>query len=237
MPSDPTRRGFLTAVAGTGFAGASTIVGSARESAPPVVLVHGYADNGQTPWWDRLESHLHRDGYSRSDVHSISFGDVPGTTVDSPRQYAETVEAELEHLADGNPPVDIVAHSMGGLGSRWCIERLDGAAHVSDLVTLGTPHQGTVAAYLGIVTPGGRDMVPGSDLLETLNGGRLAPGVRYTALWSSTDQLVLPSDRGTLPVELLGGGDENVNTGRQEHIQLVADRRVYRQYRDRLGNN
>lgn len=43
-------------------------------------------------------------------------------------------------------PVHIIAHSMGGLDSRYMISKLDMADRVLTLTTLGTPHRGTAFA-------------------------------------------------------------------------------------------
>ncbi|MBI3559343.1 hypothetical protein HY085_03010 [Candidatus Gottesmanbacteria bacterium] len=43
---------------------------------------------------------------------------------------------------------NIVAHSMGGLIARHCLEKIPGcAAKINKIVTSGTPHQGTLTAY------------------------------------------------------------------------------------------
>jgi triacylglycerol lipase len=47
-------------------------------------------------------------------------------------------------------PVHLLAHSMGGLDSRYLISRLDMAPRVLSLTTLGTPHRGTPFADWGI---------------------------------------------------------------------------------------
>jgi triacylglycerol esterase/lipase EstA (alpha/beta hydrolase family) len=121
---------------------------------------------------------------------------------------------------------------MGGLDSRWCIEKQAGARYVDDLITLGTPHQGTYAAYLGYVTPGGRDMLPGSPFLSELNDGTLAEGVDYHAYWSHADELIDPSEYAKLPAPERDSVEvaRNANTGFQEHVQLVYDRTVFEQY-------
>ncbi|MFZ2187694.1 MAG: hypothetical protein WAV46_03680 [Candidatus Moraniibacteriota bacterium] len=46
------------------------------------------------------------------------------------------------------PRVDIVAHSMGGLVAREYIGTLDGGGNVDQLITLGTPHEGSPNSYL-----------------------------------------------------------------------------------------
>ncbi len=46
------------------------------------------------------------------------------------------------------PKVDIVAHSMGGLVAREYIETLNGGKNIDQLITLGTPHNGSPESYL-----------------------------------------------------------------------------------------
>ncbi|WP_227375960.1 esterase/lipase family protein [Haladaptatus halobius] len=233
-----TRRSFLrkTALGGSALGVAAVGSASAAETPPgsePVLLVHGYMDTGETSWWEVVRDYLVDVGYSADDIYVLSLGDVPGTTTDSPTEYADAVGQRLKTIGEAHgSPVDIVAHSMGGLDSRWCIEKQDGAQYVDDLVTLGTPHQGTYAAYLGILTEGGRDMIPGSTFLERLNDGTLAEGVNYTALWSTADELIVPSEYASLPSPEFSSVDvaRNINSGYQEHIQLVHDRAVFDQY-------
>ncbi|WP_227355042.1 lipase family alpha/beta hydrolase [Haladaptatus salinisoli] len=233
-----TRRSFLrkSALGGSALGVAAVGAASATETPPgsePVLLVHGYGDTGETPWWDVVRGYLVDVGYSPDDVYVLSLGDVPGTTTDSPAEYADAVGERLKAISEAHGSrVDIVAHSMGGLDSRWCVEKQGGARYVDDLVTLGTPHQGTYAAYLGLLTEGGRDMLPGSTFVERLNDGTLAEGVNYTALWSSADELIVPSEYARLPSPEFSSVDaaRNMNTGYQEHIQLVYDRAVFDRY-------
>ena len=46
------------------------------------------------------------------------------------------------------PKVDIVAHSMGGLIAREYIGTLNGGSNIDQLITLGTPHDGSPESYL-----------------------------------------------------------------------------------------
>lgn len=243
--STTTRRSVLRGALGGVGAGALGIAATGTASATgdsgstgppgdePVLLVHGYVDTGETPWWDVVTRYLVDAGYSRDRISVLSLGEIPGTTTDSPRTYADAVGDRLAAMAEEfESEVDVVAHSMGGLDSRWCVEEQAGAQYVDDLVTLGTPHQGTYAAYLGSLTPGGRDMIPGSEFLTELNDGTLAEGVDYHAYWSHADELVVPSEYAKLPAPerdsvAVARNDE---TGFQEHVQLVYDRTVFEQY-------
>lgn len=49
--------------------------------------------------------------------------------------------------------VDIMAHSMGGLVSRWLIEREGGDAYIRRLIMLGTPNGGSAFSLLAPVIP------------------------------------------------------------------------------------
>jgi len=40
----------------------------------------------------------------------------------------------------------LICHSMGGLVARWCVDRAAGADLVSSIVTIGTPHKGSILA-------------------------------------------------------------------------------------------
>jgi murein DD-endopeptidase MepM/ murein hydrolase activator NlpD len=94
-------------------------------------------------------------GYRRADV--VQFSYRGGTTADRPYGPADTqvdiavsagrLRALLEGLAAANPgvPIDVVAHSQGGLVARAALT----GAHpppVATLVTLATPHRGAPLA-------------------------------------------------------------------------------------------
>ena len=56
----------------------------------------------------------------------------------------------------GAEKVNIIAHSKGGLDSRWAISKLGLAPHVASLTTINTPHRGCVfAQHLLRVLPQG----------------------------------------------------------------------------------
>lgn len=60
------------------------------------------------------------------------------------KERAEQLRDQIRHLADG--PVNIVAHSMGGLDARWMIAHLGMGEQVKSLTTIATPHRGTFLA-------------------------------------------------------------------------------------------
>lgn len=202
----------------------------------PVVLAHGFLDTWRTPWWETLTDHFVDAGWSREHIYQVTTGAIPGTTVGSPRDYAEDVQAVLERAHDRHgQPVSLLGHSMGGLNARWCVERGDGAALVRDLVTVGTPHQGTYLAYLGLPTAGGRSMVPSSSFIRDLNVGGLEPSIRYTAVGSRRDRLIVPRRSALLPQDIIHEDTENIALESASHMQLLHDPGVVSEYIDRLA--
>jgi hypothetical protein len=91
--------------------------------------------------------------------------------------------------------VHLVGHSLGGLVARYLVQRLGGDNRVESLVTLGTPHGGTLWAHM-LPTPLVRQLRPDSPLLREL--AEPAPGCRtpVTAVYSDMDQMLVPSRVG-----------------------------------------
>ena len=66
---------------------------------------------------------------------------------------------EVERIVEetGFERIHIIGHSLGGLIARYYVTRLGGDARVHTLITLGTPHEGSYAAYAVPTTPDAAD--------------------------------------------------------------------------------
>jgi triacylglycerol lipase len=109
---------------------------------------------------------------------------------------------------------------MGGLVARWCVEKLGGDQYVDDIVTLATPHQGTVTSFVMYRTPACQAMAPGSGFLKALSNGTLAEGVEYTAIYALLDEIVTPTSYAMIPgpeIESVARV-RNIEAGFVEHI-------------------
>lgn len=199
----------------------------------PALLIHGFGDVSASPWWDTLARRLTDAGYDDDAVETLNMGTIPGTTLASPACYARIIGRAAERLRETHgSPVTIVAHSMGGLGARWYIERRDGAPNVDQLITLGTPHQGSQLAYLGAFTPGGQAMLPCSGFLRTLNESPPPGSVEYTAVWSDGDSFIQPQRYAKLPFD--ADNVTNLRVSGTDHMMLVSDRSVFDRYASAL---
>jgi pimeloyl-ACP methyl ester carboxylesterase len=79
----------------------------------------------------------------RSDlVLSFDYENL-NTTIQENAALLKSKLAQVGLAAGHNKKLVVVAHSMGGLVSRWFIEKLQGNRVVSELVMLGTPNNGT----------------------------------------------------------------------------------------------
>ena len=146
-----------------------------RVSARPVVLVHGLASNATT-WAEYTK----QDGYLAAiGLRGFAVGDGQAEgqmfTGDptQPLKQTNTIAQNAEELAryiagvkrlTGAQMVDLVAHSMGGLISRYYIDRVMKDRDVGQLIMLGSPHGGTncasLPASLGFYLPATAELRP-----------------------------------------------------------------------------
>src|SRR3954451_6223349 len=172
-------------LAGLGPAQRGLLVSDVRAAGTPILLVHGIVDNHTV--FSLMRRQLLRRGFSR--IHTFSYSPL---TLDV-RRTAERMGEEIEALCEesGYERIHVIGHSLGGLIARYYVQRLGGDERVHTCVTLGTPHQGTLPAYL---IPGrlARQLRPDSDLIEELR--EPAPGcrTRFVGVWSDLDQMIAP---------------------------------------------
>jgi triacylglycerol lipase len=155
-----------------------------------ILCVHGYTCNGG--YWEGLRPVLARAGFPRT--YTINMDPTFGSIEDFAAQVALRVQ-EIK-AQTGVDKVALIGHSMGGLVSRCYVQRHGGAEHVSKIITLGTPHHGTVSAYKG---PGedARQMRPGNAWLTALNA-ESPVNVPITSIYTFHDNIVFPQDNAVL---------------------------------------
>ncbi|MFQ5344010.1 MAG: alpha/beta fold hydrolase, partial [Anaerolineae bacterium] len=151
----------------------------------PVVLVHGFTSSAAT-WsaWTGADGFLATWGIAGYAVGDDQFDIEPMNTGDftQPRRPAKSIAENAEIVAryveaarqaTGAERVDLVAHSMGGLISRYYISHLmplverqglPTAPAVNQLYMIGTPNAGTPCAVppatLGLYAPATTQLTP-----------------------------------------------------------------------------
>jgi len=184
----------------------------------PLLLVHGVGVNDGV--WFALRRNLSR--RSLGPVYTINYGPPLAGIEHFAGQLAARIEAIC--AVTGAERVALIAHSMGGLVARAYLRRF-GAARVEQLITIGTPHHGSMLAY---TFPGCclAQMHPGNPWLVELNreeSGR-AP-VPITSIWSRHDSMVAPQGSSVLRnaenIALVGIA-HNALLGEKAVVELVA---------------
>lgn len=183
---------------------------AASATLPPVLLVHGF--RGSPGAFDTMAARLTRGG---REVYAIA---LPGQdNIVNARAIRDFAAAH--HLRR----VDVVAHSMGGLSSRWFVKYLRGNVSVAHYVALGTPQYGLWATCPAPPDFGGQ-MCPDGAFLSKLNRGDDTPGTtKYISIFSTDDGLVPASS------SRLDGGACLVRDHGVTHGRLLSDARVYKQ--------
>jgi len=188
----------------------------------PILFVHGWS--GSASNWNTMISRFEKDGWPKSHLRAYSYN----TSQSNKTTAATIVKSEVEALkkATGAAKVDIVAHSMGSLNSRWYIKFVGGEANVDEWVSLGGPNHGTTAANLCFSTSC-VEMRPGSTFLSELNAGDETPGaVNYGTWWSPCDEFINPDESVIL------SGASNTKTACIGHLALISDETVYNGVRE-----
>lgn len=186
---------------------------------PPVLLLHGYGAN--SGFWERLHRRLSADRIGHG---AVDLEPVLGS-IDS---YADHIEEAVHRLLEANhaSSVIVVCHSMGGLAARAWLRRY-GPQRVARVITLGTPHAGSLLAGYGIGI-NARQMLPSSawnsgerHWLSALSTSEDS-SVRslLVSLWSRHDNIVMPQNSAEL------GHAKNIVVEGVGHVALGFDARV-----------
>lgn len=108
----------------------------------PIVLVHGifFRDWQHLNYWGRIPRSLQACGAT------LYYGGQQSSApvAKSAQEVKARVMAVLEET--GAEKVNIIAHSKGGLDSRYAISQLGLAPYVASLTTVNTPHRGCIFA-------------------------------------------------------------------------------------------
>ncbi|MFA6034482.1 MAG: hypothetical protein WC889_16405, partial [Myxococcota bacterium] len=114
--------------------------GSADASLPdPVLFVHGV--NGDKSNFDTMIGRFIADGWPADRLFAYTFSDPKlGCNIDNAATIQGRVAAIL--VKTGAARIDLVAHSMGSISSRYYMKNLGGAAAVKTYATLGGMHHG-----------------------------------------------------------------------------------------------
>lgn len=184
-----------------------------------VLLVHGFSCN--RAFWNVWMARLRQQRGVAFVAPSLepAFGRIDA--------YAEPLEQAVQQLvaATGRMPV-IVCHSMGGVAVRAWWRRYGGdGREAPQVITLGTPHGGTLLAALSPAY-NARQMRWQCDWIRAL-----PPLPRLTAVWTPCDQMVMPA----LTAAPAGSSAHRIDA--VGHVGLVSDPRVWALFQTALAGS
>lgn len=197
---------------------------SAATAKRPILFVHGWNSSAAT--WDTMVANFKKNGWTDAELHRWSYDTSQSNTL-----TAQEVASRVDSIRSttGWDKVDVIAHSMGSLSSRYYLKNLGGDLEVDDWISLGGPNHGTDTANLCGQTSC-IEMRIGSSFLADLNAGDESPGaLDYATYWSPCDTVINPDSSVSV------AGATNTRTACISHSALTTDAVVFAAVRDRVA--
>ena len=151
-------------------------------------------------------------------VHCLNL--VPNDGSASLAVLAEQVATYIDLNFALHQAIDLVGFSMGGVVTRYYLQRLDGIKKVKRYVTISAPNNGTLLGY-SLPLLGVQEMRWQSDFLQDLNQDyqTLLAALQVTVVWTPFDLMILPPSSSQLNI------GEEVVLPVLVHAWMVSDRR------------
>lgn len=196
----------------------------------PVLLIHGFGCN--SGYWHWMSQALQQ-------AHITHYGVDMEPVLGSIDAYSELVHQAVERLISesGQQQIVIVAHSMGGLAARAYL-RDYGDTRIAKVVTLGTPHHGTMIANFGIGINCGEmnwlgraEEGTSSEWLKRLAATENdVTRALIVSIWSHHDNIVSPQTSAHLP------GATNIAVSGIGHVAIALDQAIQQRVIEEINN-
>lgn len=180
-----------------------------------ILMVHGITDTGNV--FDTMKSYFQNKGFT---VYTVDL--IPNFGSANLRDLAQQVKVYIDTQFPPDEKIILLGFSMGGLVTRYYLQRLNGLTKVDRYISISAPNNGTNLAYIlplkGIV-----QMCPHSEFLEDLNHDvkETLGLIDCLIIWTPFDTMIIPAKSS-----LLGIGKE-VNTPVLTHKWMLSDTRVF----------
>jgi pimeloyl-ACP methyl ester carboxylesterase len=183
----------------------------------PVLLIHGYGCN-RAMWVDFSRS-LAAAGHA---CDAMNLEPVFGSIDQYPRLIEEASQALM--LRTGATQIAIVAHSMGGLAARAFMNASTPSQNhrIAKVITLGTPHQGTVHATLGQGQNTHQMRINSPWRNALANRERPEDLAKFCCIFTHHDNIVAPQANQTVP------GAKRIELSAIGHVAMPYSQNVMR---------
>ena len=189
----------------------------------PVVLVHGIHDTIAV--FDKMYNYLTNLGWS-----VYRFNLIPNSGMAELNELAKTVDNYINRTFKPDEKIDLIGFSMGGLVTRYYLQRMGGLKKVQRYINISAPNHGTLTAYV-LNYAGILQMRYDSPFLKDLNSDvEVLNNIDLTVLWTPFDLMILPADSTQL---FLG---KEIKIPVLFHPWMLTDDRVLNIIKDSLSS-
>ena len=197
------------------------------DARPPILFVHGWSSGSHA--FMLISWYLKQKGFKN--LYTMTHRPIMADLECLAQKVADRINQVLEETQAEK--VNIIAHSMGGLLTRYAIKNLYMEDKVNMLIAIGGLHLGSRVAALMPYGKNTLQMLYASDFMQSLADGGLTPGkVKYVSIYSAFDNFVIPQESGNL-----GDGATNHKLPFYGHLRLLYSHRVNRLIRESLEKN
>lgn len=179
-----------------------------------VLMVHGITDTGKI--FQSLSHLLKENGFQ---PHTIDL--IPSIGTADLRDLAKQVKSYIDNQFEEEEKIILIGFSMGGLVTRYYLQRLNGIKNTHKYITISAPNNGTYTAHL-LPLKGIKQMRPKSNFLQDLNQdvNEVLNKIETLCLWTPFDVMIIPAESS-----VMGLGKE-INFPVLVHRWMLEDKRV-----------
>lgn len=180
-----------------------------------ILMVHGITDTGKV--FKTMTSYLEKKGYK---TYTIDL--IPNIGTGDLRDLAQQVKEYIDEKFPPEEKIILLSFSMGGLVTRYYLQRLNGIEKVEQYISISAPNNGTNLGYT-LPLKGILQMRPHSGFLRDLNRDVQATlgKIQCLIIWTPFDTMIIPANSS-----LLGIGKE-VSVPILVHKWMLKDERVF----------
>ena len=180
---------------------------------PPIILLHGLYHNVSA--WALYRRWLTTAGFSN--ITLMGYSSWNRTFPELVKRLEQLIAQARESFPE-KPPI-LIGHSLGGLLARACVQSLADSIPIGGVITLGTPHQGSKLAALGIGKLA-KSLIYRGPLIKELEEGASKSDTPCVALYSPIDNMVLPNHA----LQTTGAGWIHQETAPVSHVAMLYHR-------------
>jgi triacylglycerol lipase len=180
-------------------------------------------------WMMPIQKRLERDGFNTVLYEPPAL--LSGDLFDAARALGPIVDGILKDT--GESRIDILAECTGGVIARHYIQSLGGDQKIDHMVTFVSPQHGLPVApmvHMLVGWPALRDLTPGSSFMHAVNDKPLPASVKFTSIYSCTDEYIQPASTSAIP----GATNIDLCNGFVGHFQTMYDPSIYMLMHDQL---